>query len=90
MSIAIISLIIFIHRIRERQQEEPSKAEILSDYRDFEGEVFRTLQKLGIKPTRGTDAVHTPNAYDFLIEQHGKKDSRRSQELESKYAIFPR
>ena len=73
MSIAIISLISVIYRIRERQQEEPSKATALSGYLEFEGEVFRALQKLDITSAKSTDAAHTSSAYDFLIELHGKK-----------------
>lgn len=73
MSIAIILFIIGIYKIRERQQEEPSKATTLSDSFKFEREVFRTLQKLGITPAKSTNAGRTSSTYDFLIEQQKKK-----------------
>ena len=73
VSLAMLSFMMIVYRLRERQQEEPSKAATLADYRVFEREVFKTLRKLGITPALRTNAQQMAGAYDFVIEHHRKK-----------------
>jgi hypothetical protein len=69
-SLAIIGFIIILCKIRERQQEEPSKASLLSDYIDFERQVLETFKKAGLL---ATIATCENRSYDFIFEINCQK-----------------
>jgi hypothetical protein len=69
ISFVVITLILFIYRFREPQQEETTAAGALKSYMDFEHEVGRVLKKAGVKYLlAGAD-----RGYDFRTEIRGKK-----------------
>ena len=69
-SLTIIVFLIVLYRIRERQQEEPSKASALSDFVDFERDVVKALKQAGL----GARVAGPQDlGYDLIIEPEGRK-----------------
>lgn len=69
-SLTIIVFSILVLRIREQQQEEPSKSSALSDYVVFERDVVRALRKAGFGARVSGPRDH---GYDLVIEHGGRK-----------------
>ena len=73
ISLVIIGFIIVLYRIRERQQEGPSKSTAISESVKFEREVFKACRRAGLAPTQIILGGSKDRGYDFIIEPKGRK-----------------
>ena len=73
MSLVTISFIALIYRIRDRQQEEPSKVTALEGSRSFEREVFRALQRAEPQMNSDLEIAGPDRRYDFAVTHLGQK-----------------
>ena len=72
-SLALIAFIVVTYRLRERQQEEPSKSAALSSHMEFENEVFRMLKDCVTGRNKRIQQSRSNKGYDYDIEDNGKR-----------------
>ena len=70
VSLTIIVFMISLYRIRERQQEEPSKAVAISEYMDFENNVVKALTQAGVEVQF---AGPHDQGFDLIVEHKGRR-----------------
>ena len=68
-SLAILTVFVFVNRMRERMQEEPEPTHPVVEAMRFERQVMRVVRKAGYRPKRGSIRA----GYDFCFSRKDRK-----------------